>query len=72
MSADENDLTPGQWYWIRKPNGATAPYIFHHLKKDPCTNAWVGVFHVGSMLVTFPLNLVVGEARMPDEGPVRR
>ena len=64
------DLRPQQWYWVRKRHGVIAPYLFHRRKKDARTGNWVGEFYVGSTLVTFPLNAVIGEAQLPNtQGP---
>ena len=57
------ELKPTQWYWVRREDGSLAPYRFHKVK----TRAGVvcGEFFVGSMIQTFALSRVVGEAMMP-------
>ena len=61
---NSSELIPKQWYWIRRRDGSLAPYVFHKVEKDRSTGQWVGKFFVGSFLVTFKLNQVVGEAKM--------
>ena len=58
------DLEPGQWYWLRQENGTLAPFRFHRTKLDGET--LVGEFYVGSMLTTWSLGKVVGKADMPE------
>ena len=58
-------LVPRHWYWVRRKDGSLAPYVFHRQSTDPKTGRLVGEFFVGSFIVTFGLNQVVGEAHMP-------
>ena len=58
-------LVPRRWYWVRRKDGSLAPYVFHRQSTDPKTGRLVGEFFVGSFIVTFGLNQVVGEAHMP-------
>lgn len=58
-------LIPRHWYWVRRKDGSLAPYVFHRQSTDPKTGRLVGEFFVGSFIVTFGLNQVVGEAHMP-------
>lgn len=64
MTADE--LKPKSWYWIRRPDGTLAPYVFHRISRDP-QGQTVAEFFVGSFLVTFQLSQIEAEAQMPSK-----
>ena len=64
MTPDE-ELVPGEWYWLRHANGNLAPYRFHQTRV--IGNQWMGEFFVGSMVTTWSLGAVVGKAEMPKE-----
>ncbi len=61
---DPERMKPKHWYWVRRDNGSLAPYRFHQLSPSETTRQ--GEFFVGSMLQTFSLSRVVGEAKMPE------
>ena len=58
-----DELKPGQWYWIRTPGGSLQPYRLYRVHDTGQRRT--GEFYVGSMLVTFSLGLVAGEAQGP-------
>ena len=65
-----HDLQTNRWYWIRRDDGSLAAYRFHRTVSNTSratgrSDDDYGEFYVGSMLQTFPLGRVVGEARMP-------
>lgn len=61
---DEQSLKSKCWYWVRRSDGDLAPYRFHRVKQ--LGKVRCGEFFVGSMLQTFPLSRIVGEAKMPE------
>ncbi|MFK7819725.1 MAG: hypothetical protein AB8G99_13480 [Planctomycetaceae bacterium] len=66
---NDSGLKAGQWYWIRRKDGAVVPYRFHKVREQPYSNKFEGEFFVGSMICVFPLSAVVAEAQAPRQGP---
>jgi len=60
-----DELQQKKWYWVRRDDGSTVPYVFHQVRRDEKTGQLVGDFFVGSFIRSWPLGRIVGEAQMP-------
>ena len=62
---NEKELIPGEWYWLRLPDGQLRPHRFYRLRQ--IGNERIAEFYVGSMLTKWSTGCIVGKAEMPHE-----